>query len=148
MNHNSGAIPAERPRMVGLVGHCSPDSFMLINVLRQVDPSAKVERINDDGTLFRRLAGFDLLLVNRALDGEFSFNNGVEAIAHITQIANHPLTMLVSNFEEAQAAAVAAGALPGFGKSEIGTAATRSKLREALARPQADALGTDQSLDQ
>ena len=45
--------------------------------------------------------------------------------------ASHPnvRTMLVSNYADAQAAAVAAGALEGFGKSEIGS----SKMKERLA---------------
>jgi len=40
--------------------------------------------------------------------------------------------MLVSNYPEAQAAAVAEGALPGFGKREIGTPRVGELLREAL----------------
>jgi hypothetical protein len=40
--------------------------------------------------------------------------------------------MLVRNFPEAQAVAVAAGAEPGFGKAEIRAAATREKLAEWL----------------
>jgi hypothetical protein len=39
--------------------------------------------------------------------------------------------MLVSNFPEAQAAALAAGALPGFGKKALGSATTPPLLRQA-----------------
>ena len=47
---------------------------------------------------------------------------------------NHPelKVMLVSNYEDAQEAAVSAGALPGFGKREIGTDKVRDLLRDAL----------------
>jgi hypothetical protein len=40
--------------------------------------------------------------------------------------------MLVSNYPDAQAAAVAAGAVPGFGKREIGTPRVAQVIREAL----------------
>jgi hypothetical protein len=47
---------------------------------------------------------------------------------------SHPgvRTMLVSNFADAQAAAVAAGALEGFGKSEIGSAKMKQRLADAF----------------
>jgi hypothetical protein len=41
--------------------------------------------------------------------------------------------MLVSNYAEAQAAALAAGAAPGFGKREIGTPKVKELLRSALS---------------
>jgi hypothetical protein len=40
--------------------------------------------------------------------------------------------MLVSNYPDAQAAAVAAGALPGFGKRELGSARIPELIRSAL----------------
>jgi len=47
--------------------------------------------------------------------------------------------MLVSNYPEAQAAAVAEGALPGFGKREIGTPRVNDLLRNALRQEQPQA---------
>ena len=41
--------------------------------------------------------------------------------------------MLVSNYHDAQQAAVAVGAVPGFGKRELGTPKAAQLLREALA---------------
>jgi hypothetical protein len=41
--------------------------------------------------------------------------------------------MLISDFPTAQTAATAAGALPGFGKSQINDAATLQKIQHALA---------------
>ena len=58
-----------------------------------------------------------------------------EGVALIRKIrASYPAikTMLVSNYAEAQAAAVAEGALPGFGKREIGTPRVNELLRNAL----------------
>ena len=40
--------------------------------------------------------------------------------------------MLVSNYPEWQQAAIAAGALPGFGKAELNRAETREKLAAVL----------------
>jgi hypothetical protein len=42
--------------------------------------------------------------------------------------------MLVSNYPEWQQAAIAAGALPGFGKAELNRAETREKLSAVLGR--------------
>jgi hypothetical protein len=40
--------------------------------------------------------------------------------------------MLVSNYPDAQAAAEKAGALPGFGKRDIGSPRVKELLRDAL----------------
>ncbi|MGB0767835.1 MAG: hypothetical protein ACPGYV_09000, partial [Phycisphaeraceae bacterium] len=41
--------------------------------------------------------------------------------------------MLISDYPEAQQAAVEAGALPGFGKSHIADAKTRQRITDAIA---------------
>ncbi len=41
--------------------------------------------------------------------------------------------MLISNFQDAQQEAVAAGAFPGFGKSQLYDDSTSERLRDALA---------------
>ncbi len=117
-----------------LVGHCGPDAYMLRSKMRQLFPAATVELVNDDQTLNQQADGQTLLLVNRVLDGAFAVGDGVSLIRQ--QRAAHngdgAAAMLVSNFPEAQAQAVAAGALPGFGKAELGTAVTEQRLREAM----------------
>ncbi len=40
--------------------------------------------------------------------------------------------MLVSNYADAQKEAVEAGALPGFGKADLGDGQTHERLRNAL----------------
>jgi CheY-like chemotaxis protein len=74
----------------------------------------------------------DLILFNRELDYGFDSTVGVEVIGSLR--SNHPTVpmMLVSNYAEAQQAAVAAGALPGFGKREIGSNRVTALLRDAL----------------
>lgn len=118
---------------IALVGHCTPDSYVLNNILRQVEPGLQGQRINSDAALAQAITQFDLFLVNRALDGEFSSETGIELIESLAKQSPHAVFLLISNFPEAQQAAVAAGALPGFGKSELGSSSTRQRLTAALA---------------
>jgi CheY-like chemotaxis protein len=60
------------------------------------------------------------VLVNRVLDADGS--SGLELIRALKaeeQLRDVPV-LLVSNYEDAQAQAVQAGAVPGFGKAELG----------------------------
>jgi ActR/RegA family two-component response regulator len=76
--------------------------------------------------------GVDLVLLNRLLDFGFAEQEGVKLVERLRETHPGLKMMLVSNFQEAQAAAVAAGALPGFGKREIGSARVKEVIREAL----------------
>lgn len=123
---------------IGLVGHCSPDSAMLTNFAERAVPGAKLKRVNDDAALERELASFDLLLVNRALDGDFpsvgDAGTGIDLIRNLAKRGDGPAMVLVSNFADAQQAAVEAGAMPGFGKSELGLPHAGENLRAAAAK--------------
>ncbi len=116
-------------RTVALVGHCGPDVFALRSALRGALPGAEVITVGDDNTLAGAEA--DLLLINRVLDGRFSVDSGLDMIAARAG-AGAPV-MLISNFEDAQEAAVRAGALPGFGKNELYSDAMRDRLRAAIS---------------
>jgi len=97
------------------------------------DRSFKVVAADDSGGLSRLLAdGVDLLLLNREMPYGFDAGLGVDMIPTLRQKYPHVKVMLVSNYAEAQAAAIAAGALPGFGKREIGSPRVAQLLREAL----------------
>ena len=119
------------PQRIVLVGHCNPDSSMLRSTIRRVAPDTIVDRASDDEEVAASLPAADLLLVNRALDGDFSASDGIELIRSLPP--GSPVAMLISNFPHAQDAAVAAGAAPGFGKSEIGAAHTPQRLAYALS---------------
>ena len=60
----------------------------------------------------------------------------VDVIKYLS--GNYPTLkmILVSNYSDAQSAAVAAGALPGFGKRELGSQRVVNLLKEALADQQ------------
>ena len=128
------------PKKIALVGHCGPDSSFLRIAVSKAERDVMVLSVDDDSDLKRVLDdGVDLLLLNRQLDYGFDEREGVALIRRIR--ANYPnaKTMLVSNYPEAQAAAVAEGALPGFGKREIGTPRVTELLREALKPVEAPA---------
>ena len=121
------------PKKIALVGHCGPDSSFLRIAVSKAERDAMVLSVDDDGDLKRVLDdGVDLLLFNRQLDYGFDTHEGVALIRKIRSKYPAVKAMLVSNYPDAQAAAVAEGALPGFGKREIGTPRVNELLREAL----------------
>ena len=120
-------------KMVVLVGHCGPDNSYLKMAVSKAEKMTQVFSADDADELKHVLEeGVDLLLLNRELSWGFHESSGVELIRKLKD--SHPTVkmMLVSNYPEAQAAAVAAGALPGFGKRDIGSAKVGQILREAL----------------
>ncbi|HEV2295816.1 MAG TPA: hypothetical protein VGR35_18350 [Tepidisphaeraceae bacterium] len=122
-------------KKVALVGHCGPDSSFLRMAVSSADRSVQVVMADDSSELNKALEqGVDLLLLNREMPYGFDDAEGVALIRKLR--TRHPAVkmMLVSNYPEAQAAAIAAGALPGFGKREIGTPRVSQVLREALAQ--------------
>ena len=121
------------PKKVVLVGHCGPDSsYLRMSVQRAVQDVA-ISMADDDRDLAKLIAaGIDLLLVNRTLDYGFTAEGGAELIKHLRSEHPNLRAMLVSNYPEAQAEAIAAGALPGFGKRELSSPRVVQILREAL----------------
>jgi two-component system chemotaxis response regulator CheY len=121
------------PKKIALVGHCGPDSSFLRMTVSRVERDIQVLSADDDADLKKVLdSGVDLLLMNRQLDFGFDEHEGVALIARLRAKYPNMKTMLVSNYPDAQAAAVAAGALPGFGKRELGTPRVAQLIREAL----------------
>ena len=122
------------PKKVALVGHCGPDaSYLRLAVARAVK-DAQVVFADDQHTLNKLIdnGGVDLILFNRQLDYGFETDEGVELIKRLRAKAPSLKAMLVSNYPEAQQAAVQAGAVEGFGKREIGSPKVSDLLRSAL----------------
>lgn len=118
---------------VVLVGHCGPDSSYLRISVANAIPGAKVSAVDDAVELEQTIkSGADLLLVNRLLDFGFEETEGVALIRNLR--GRHPelKAMLVSNYPDAQNAAIAAGAVGAFGKRELGQPRVSELLREAL----------------
>jgi two-component system chemotaxis response regulator CheY len=79
-----------------------------------------------------RQEAFTLVLVNRVFDADGS--SGLDLIRRIKadeQLQAVPV-MLVSNYEDAQAEAAEAGAVPGFGKSALGQPRMLDRVRAFL----------------
>jgi ActR/RegA family two-component response regulator len=120
-------------KKVALIGHCGPDSSYLRLAVMQASKGVKVIGADDREELARAIDdGVDLLLFNRELGYGFDDEQGVDVIKRLR--AEHPdvKMMLVTNYAEVQAAAVAAGALPGFGKRELGSPKVVQLLKDAL----------------
>jgi CheY-like chemotaxis protein len=101
--------------------------------ISSADRSAKIVAAEDPAELNQLInTGAALVLLNRVLGYDFDGLGGVDVITQLRQTHPHVKTMLVSNYAEAQSAAVAAGALPGFGKRELGSPRVPQLLRTAL----------------
>src|SRR3954447_12569089 len=121
------------PKKIALVGHCGPDSSFLRIAVSKAERDSHVYMVDDDSSLKRVLDdGVDLLLLNRELDYGFDEREGVALIRKLRTAYPNVKTMLVSNYPDAQQAAVQAGALPGFGKRELGTPRVPELIRAAL----------------
>lgn len=119
---------------VALVGHCGFDSGSLSQLAKVIAPSAQVLRINEQQAMDEVADEQSLLLINRMLDGRFDVGgSGVELIRTLSAKDKPPAMMLVSNYEDAQQQAQQAGALPGFGKSQVADTQTVQRLIETVA---------------
>lgn len=124
---------SDEQRIVVLVGHCRPDAWALATAVRSALGEVDVRNVDDESALEPALDGAHLLLVNRVLDGHFSNASGLDLIRALAADGAPPV-MLVSNHDDAQADAEAAGALPGFGKLRLYDPSTRERIADAFAR--------------
>jgi len=115
------------------VGNCVPD-HAAIRAMLEKKFGAEVVQANgaSDALAALRQEPFDLVLVNRKLDQDYS--DGLEIIKQIKaepKLAPVPC-MLITNYPDQQQIAVAAGAEYGFGKKELGADQTHSRLAKFL----------------
>lgn len=115
-----------------LVGHCMADRFSLTRAVERALPGAETDGVNSDSALEAAIDDAALLLVNRALDGRFGARDGVELIRSLAaRNGARPAALLVSNYADAQAAALEAGGAPGFGKNDLRSEETHRRIRAA-----------------
>jgi len=115
------------------VGQCAMDHGTIRHFLRShIDDVDVLEASSEaDALAILTAKPCDLVLVNRVLDRDRS--SGLDIIRRLKadgRFADLPV-MMVSNYADAQTKAEAAGALPGFGKSELDDEA-RERVLEAL----------------
>lgn len=121
------------PKRILDVGNCQPDHAAIKSLLTDHFDCEVVQAHGADDALSElKSAPYDLVLVNRKLDRDYS--DGLNVIREIkadAEVAGVPC-MLITNYPEHQDAAVAAGAVRGFGKLELRRPETVGQLRSAL----------------
>lgn len=116
------------------VGQCNPDHAAICRLL-ETNFDVNVVRTQELADTLREAQKqpCDLILINRKLDIDYS--DGMEIVRAIKAdpgLASVPV-MLITNYPEFQQAAVAEGAVPGFGKDELRLPGTLEKLKAYLA---------------
>jgi two-component system, chemotaxis family, chemotaxis protein CheY len=123
----------QRPRILS-VGQCAFDHARIADHLaRALDAQVARADTAAEALAALRAGAFDLVLVNRVGDRDGA--PGLDLIRTLKgdpDLATVP-AMLVSNYPDAHEQAVALGALPGFGKAELGTGRDLAALRRAFA---------------
>ncbi len=116
------------------VGQCGADHGGIARTLRQAFGAEVVPAEGADPAVKElRQKDYALVLVNRVFDADGG--SGVDLIRRLKSeaaLASVPV-MLVSNYDDAQKEAEAAGALPGFGKASLGRPQMLERLRPYLA---------------
>lgn len=115
------------------IGNCSMDHGSIRSLIERSFQADVVQAHGQDDAL--ELLGqekFDLVLVNRKLDHDYS--DGLDVVAAIKAQPEHAdiPCMLITNYPEHQTAAVAAGCEPGFGKKTLHDPQTHERLKKHL----------------
>lgn len=116
------------------VGNCGYDHSAIARLVQREFNAVAVAADDAHEALREARTGlYALVVVNRILDGD-----GSEGIEIIKALKSEPATqhlpvMMITNYAEHQAKALAAGAEPGFGKSTLHEPTTRERLAKFLA---------------
>jgi CheY-like chemotaxis protein len=116
------------------VGQCGPDNSAIRTFLtRNFECEFDTADAAEDALAKMKRSAYDLVLVNRKLDIDYSDGTDV-----IRTLKEDPATaavpvMLVTNYPEHQEAAIAIGAIRGFGKLEFGKPETIERLAPILS---------------
>lgn len=119
-------------KKVLLVGHCGPDTMRISRVLESMGATFE-GAFNHTGGMDKASTGeFDLILPNRVFGSdEMGGINYIKALKADAKLKDIPV-MLVSGIAEAQAQAVEAGALEGFGKDDLEKGIAAQKMKPVL----------------
>lgn len=115
------------------VGQCGFDQGNLARALRQrFHAEVTAAHTTDEALAELKNGAYDVVLVNRVFDGDGSSGlDFIRALKADERLRAVPV-LLVSNFEDAQREAVAAGAAPGFGKAALGRLEMGERLKAYL----------------
>ena len=115
------------------IGNCNADHSFIKHMLES-NFGVNVVRAHklDDASKALEENEIDLIMINRLLDVDGS--EGMEVFRQLSNSTGAAIpTMLITNYEEHQQAAIAEGAVRGFGKSAINSEETLSLITDALA---------------
>ena len=121
------------PARVLDVGNCDPDQGSIRRMLTDhFDITLDRVMFVDDALDKMRTQRYDLVLFNRLIFDDSS--EGIELLRQAKADAALSATpvMMISNYPEAQAASVAAGGVPGFGKATVSSPQTIDLLTKYL----------------
>ena len=121
-----------QPRVLD-VGNCEPDHASIRRMLTANFGANVIQTHGLEDTLAALAKNsFDLVLINRKLDHDYSDGTAILAQIKAEPEYSELPVMLITNYAEHQTTAVALGALPGFGKLEINSPETHAKLASVL----------------
>ena len=114
------------------VGNCNPDHSMIRRMLEPFDVDIDRVMFVNEAIEMMRHNKYELVIFNRLI-----FEDGSPGIDLLHQARKDPALgetpiMMISNFDSAQANAVAAGAVPGFGKDFLFDPQTTALLARYL----------------
>jgi two-component system, chemotaxis family, chemotaxis protein CheY len=115
------------------IGQCGFDESAIVSFFHKIAPEVTVIQAHTIAESLTALnqAEYQLVLVNRIFDrtGE----EGLTLLKQVqSQIKDGLRLLLVSNLPDAQSAALALGALPGFGKAQLNQQATAQLVSSYL----------------
>lgn len=132
MDDDARTVPPAYRRSMSMkildVGQCGVDGPRMMDLFK-AKLGAQVENAGDAREASRKIqqGAYDIVLINRefAADG----GSGIELIRSLRETGVDVPLMLVSDHDDAQEEAVAAGAARGFGKSALSEPATLELIR-------------------
>lgn len=117
------------------VGQCGFDHGTISRLLEsEFDVQVTAADTHDAAMDLIGQVDFSLVLINRILDMDGTAGQTVLESIRSSDAATSPPVMLVSNFDDAQETAVKAGALRGFGKSDLATGKATEVIADVLGK--------------
>jgi CheY-like chemotaxis protein len=115
------------------VGQCNADHSQISATLGKFfDVEIQRAHSHEQAIKLAADAHFDLIMINRLLDADGSPGMDILRSLKTTPATAGIPVMIVSNFEDAQKAAVDAGAVTGFGKAALAKQETKELLAQYL----------------
>ncbi len=120
-----------KPRVLD-VGNCDPDHGAMLRLLANFDADVVRVMFVDEAVAAMAEERYDLVLVNRLIFADSSDSLPlIERMRADDRFRAVPV-MMISNFDDAQDRAVAAGAVRGFGKCDLADGKTIELLEPYL----------------